>query len=346
MDPPGSASDRTPGERWAPVLLVAMAITFPELLTGSTPFLTILLNPLAVAGLVGLYGAGVVAIREYRVRWRAGWPSVLLLGASYGVLEEGFATRTFFASAKLVGVQGSYGHFDGINWVWAVQLSTFHAVFSIVLPILLLDAAFPALRERPFLSRRGGWTVVAILGVAATLFAVLLNPQVRPAVAPMALVGGLGGLLVFAGVRSRAWRLGTPRGTRRRPGRLVALGAAWTSTFFAINWVGPVVVPIPALLVALEVAMGALFLWLAMQAYGPAWDPGATVALAAGLLSFLLLFASILEVYGDWGVGIAVAGVIALLLWVHRRSSREGRESRAPAPPEPPLPTGPVQGPV
>ncbi len=92
--------------------------------------------------------------------------------------------------------------------------------------------------------------------------------------------------------------------------------------------------------------MGALFLWLAMQAYGPAWDPGATVALAAGLLSFLLLFASILEVYGDWGVGIAVAGVIALLLWVHRRSSREGRESRAPAPPEPPLPTGPVQGPV
>jgi hypothetical protein len=297
-----------------------MAITFPELLTGSTPFLS-LINPLAVLGLVGLYGAGVLAIREFRVRWQAAWPSVLLLGGAYGVLEEGFATRTFFAPASLIGVQGTYGHFGGINWVWAVQLTTFHAVFSITLPILLLDAAYPALRDRPFLSKRGAWGVLGITLATALVLAVLLNPSVRPPVAPLVLVAVIGSVLLVAGIRLRRRRFPVtpdPHASRRR---LTVLGAVWVSSFFAANWLGPHLLAVPALLVAVELPLGAALLVLAYRSYGPRADVQATVALAGGLLSFLLLLAGILEVVGDWGVGVAVAGVVALLVVVYRSPS-------------------------
>ncbi len=298
-----------------------MAITFPELLTGSTQFLSILLNPFALLGLVGLYGAGALAIREFRVRWHARWPTLLLLGAAYGVLEEGFATRTFFAPASLIGVQGSYGHFAGVNWVWAVQLSIFHAVFSITLPIVLLDVAYPTLRNRPLLTPRGDRSVLAITLLTALVLAVLLNPQVRPEAGPLLIVAGMGAILLAAGIRLREWGPVVPSSGAMRARNLLVLGAAWTTSFFALNWLGPVLIPSPAGLVAGEALVGGSLLWLTLGSYGPDWDPRATVALAAGLLSFLLVFASILELFGDWGVEVAVLGVVALLVILYRRGS-------------------------
>jgi hypothetical protein len=309
----GSGSDR-----WAPVLLIAMAITFPELLTGSTQFLS-LLNPLALLGLVGLYGAGALAIREFRVRCHAGWPSVVLLGAAYGVLEEGFATRTFFAPASLLGVQGAFGHFASINWVWAVQLATFHAVFSIALPIFLLDVAYPALRGRPLVSTRGAWVTLGVLLATAAVLAVLLNPSVRPSVPPLLAVAGLGAGLLFAGIQLRGYRPSFPVPPAAANRRLAMIGATWVTSFFAINWLGPVLIPVPWVLVTVELLSGGALLWAAVRAYGPVWDPKATVALAAGLLSFLLVFATVLELFGDWGVGVAVGGVAALLILLYRR---------------------------
>ncbi|MCG2769572.1 MAG: hypothetical protein L6435_14495 [Anaerolineae bacterium] len=35
-------------------------------------------------------------IRELRVRWGKGWPTVFVLGAAYGVLEEGLMVKSFF----------------------------------------------------------------------------------------------------------------------------------------------------------------------------------------------------------------------------------------------------------
>lgn len=337
MDGAGPASARPRSDRWAPVLLVALAITFPELLTGSTPFLSIFVNPLALPGLVGLYGAGVLVIREFRVRGRAGWPSLLLVGASYGVLEEGFAARTFFAPAALVGRLATYGHFASVNWVWAVQIATFHAVFSIALPILLVDVAYPSTRGRSFLSGRATGAALAVLFATVGLLAAFLNPGVRPPLAALAIVALIGLALLGAGVRLRDWRLPSLGAGAPSPGRLVALGAAWTTSFFLLNWVGPVLLPVPGLLVAIEAAVGVGVLVLALRAGGTAWTGRATVALAAGLLSFLLLFAGVLEISGDWGVGVAVAGVLALLWILYRRETRP-----VPSPAPPPGASGPV----
>ncbi len=49
-----------------------------------------------LAGNLGLYVPGALIVREAMVRWNKGWGSVLLLGAAYGILEEGVALSTLF----------------------------------------------------------------------------------------------------------------------------------------------------------------------------------------------------------------------------------------------------------
>ncbi len=98
---------------------------------------------------MGLYGPGVILIREAIIRWRKGWASVFLLGFAYAIVEEGLDLSTFFnPNAGPVGILGTYGHWLGVNWVWTVGLMLFHSAISIALPILLFRFAFPALKSQ------------------------------------------------------------------------------------------------------------------------------------------------------------------------------------------------------
>ena len=80
------------------LLLLALSPGIPEYLSGSTSFEGLVLNPFAFVlflGLnLGLYGPGVLLIREAFVRWKKGWASLLLMGAAYVLLEEGTALST------------------------------------------------------------------------------------------------------------------------------------------------------------------------------------------------------------------------------------------------------------
>ena len=67
--------------------LVLLSPVLAEMLSGSTPPLE-WLNPIAVLFLIWLYGAGVLVMRETAVRWKTGWPSILLLGAAYGITRS------------------------------------------------------------------------------------------------------------------------------------------------------------------------------------------------------------------------------------------------------------------
>ncbi|MCI4347909.1 MAG: hypothetical protein L3J97_04740, partial [Thermoplasmata archaeon] len=103
-----------------------------------------------------LYLPGVLLIREAMVRWKKGWGSVLLLGAAYGILEEGIALSTlFYSNAGPVGSLGFYGHWLGVNWVWIPGVLLVHIVFSISLPILLLGLALPGTRGKSLVGRSG-----------------------------------------------------------------------------------------------------------------------------------------------------------------------------------------------
>jgi hypothetical protein len=139
--------------------LLLLAPTIPEILTGSTPVSELFYNWLGfVVGFlldIALYGTGALLIREFAVAYRKGWASILLLGAAYGIAEEGFEVHTFFQpSGAPVGALGSYGHLAGVNWLWALLLTVFHSTYSIALPILLTRLWFPEVKDERWLGSR------------------------------------------------------------------------------------------------------------------------------------------------------------------------------------------------
>src|SRR5207302_1555765 len=120
MKDPGAHPNRRPL-----LALVLLSPVIAEMLSGSTPPIE-WLNPIAVLFLIWLYGAGVLVMRETAVRWKTGWPSILLLGAAYGIIEEGLAVKSFFDPAWMdLGTLGWYGRWLDVNWVWAVWLTIF-----------------------------------------------------------------------------------------------------------------------------------------------------------------------------------------------------------------------------
>ncbi|MFI5417295.1 MAG: hypothetical protein ACHQ2Y_00145 [Candidatus Lutacidiplasmatales archaeon] len=160
--------------------LLLMSPGIPEYLSGSSKLGLLAVNPgafLLFLGLnLGLYVPGVLLVREACVRWGKGWASILLLGAAYGIVEEGIALNTMFnPNASVVGALGGYGHFDGVNTVWIPGVLIVHMVYSIGLPILLLGLAVPESKGRRLLTRQGLAAALSVLAVDMTLLLVGFN---------------------------------------------------------------------------------------------------------------------------------------------------------------------------
>lgn len=141
------------------VCLLLLTPGIPEYLSSSSPINAIVLNPplffFELAANLGLYGPGVLLIYEAKVRWNKGWASVLLLGAAYGILEEGVALSTLFnPNASPVSSLGQYGHWLGVNWIWVASILPVHMIYSISLPMVLLGLALPRTVGRSLLSKR------------------------------------------------------------------------------------------------------------------------------------------------------------------------------------------------
>ncbi len=80
------------------LVLFLLSPAIAELLSGSAPPLEFF-NPLGFVILASLYGSGAILARELALRWRKGYLSLLLLGAAYGVIEEGLIVKSFFDPA-------------------------------------------------------------------------------------------------------------------------------------------------------------------------------------------------------------------------------------------------------
>lgn len=147
--------------------LFFLAPLVAEYLLGDLP-ITFLI---ALVLLTPLYGGGALLIREVARRMGRGWPTILVLGIAYGVLEEGVTTMSLFnpnyADAHLL----DYGYIPqlGISLPWTVGVITLHAVGSISMPIALVEALATPRRTTPWLGSIGLGlvTLVFLLGVVA-----------------------------------------------------------------------------------------------------------------------------------------------------------------------------------
>src|SRR5215472_14026552 len=172
--------------RRAALALVVLGPLVAELAFGSTPvhlaFLLVLWLP--------IYGAGVLLIREAVVRTGGGWPSILLLGVAYELVEDGIGLQAL-SSPHLYHAADWGPRLLGLNTTyWEVNV-VYHVVFSIAIPILLVDQIFPSGRGRPYVGRLGlaVTAAAAVLGVAILRLTVPIS-QDPGYTAPAAVVAG------------------------------------------------------------------------------------------------------------------------------------------------------------
>jgi hypothetical protein len=319
------------------ILLILCSITFAEFLTGSTPVLVPLVDPLSAAFLIGLYGAGVILGREAAVRWNRGWPTVLLLGAAYGIVEEGIGTKTFFGQAG-VGYLAVYGHFAGVNWVWAVELALFHAVWSIALPIVVVGLVFPGTRGVPFLpTPRSRWTVLAVfVATVAAMFALFNRPETPSVFLLLAALAVIAALVYAArNVSPSLAGLGFGRASLGSGVPAFVLGAAFVWGFFGLAWVGPRLIAIPAF-VALAILGWCVAFGVHIARRRERFaEPLPRLDFVLGCLSFLLVLATAFGAFGDYGA-LPVVAIVVVVFW------RLRRHLAAPVPP--PAPWGATSG--
>jgi hypothetical protein len=318
--------------RWPVLALLLLAPSIPELLTGSTPITTLFYAPgyfaLSFLGIVALYGGGALLIREFVVTYHKGWASVLLLGAAYGIGEEGFAVHTFFEpSGTPVDALGQYGHAFGVDWLWALGLTVFHATYSIALPILLTGLIFPNDRDRRWLDRGA----VGVTAGAYLFIVVLFSLVVGHGPTPAAFVLFLG--IALALIALAAWvprDLLSPRdGPARIGGGPLAVVAAlpfavWTLVLILSSH--PVLPAAGTAVLVVLVDLGAATVILrSAGTERPEWTK---FYLATGMLGILFAWDVIVE-FSVPGILLVTLAFVYLLYWLRRRLiARDGTAAR------------------
>jgi len=316
--------------------LILLSPVIAEMLSGSTPPLE-WLNPIAALLLIWLYGAGVLVMRETAVRWKTGWPSILLLGAAYGIIEEGLAVKSFFDPGWMdLGTLGWYGRWLDVNWVWAVWLTIYHAVVSIAIPIFLVEWIWPRTRGMPLTSRRGYIAATALLAGATVFIHIVLTPY-RPSVWHLLGAVAAVALLIWA-ARKYAGPLWARLPVRRLPRspRVYALaGFGFLMGSFLLYGGGPFfgMVPIVTALEGAAVLLGAMLL-VRRTSDDPSRWARQRFAFVAGAVGFLIVLAAFLELAGWRGMGIVGAAFAYLMArWYYRAPSVAAPEPASTADP-------------
>lgn len=220
------------------------------------------------------YGMAAIVIREIVRRTGRGWPTILLLGLGFALVEEGLLTQSLFNPHYLGLDLLSYGY---VGWLgtgvpWAIFVLSIHVVWSIATPIALIEAIFPHPSfgrgaERfmaahpdlvdhplPWLGRIGVGVVagVMVLGGAATFAISYLMTSTRFLAHPAQLVGAalLAAIAVAAGM---ALRPGPVRPARHWLPALLS-GLVLSTGYQLVRYLLPAVAP-AALTVVLMLAV-------------------------------------------------------------------------------------------
>ncbi|MEV4533638.1 hypothetical protein AB0J82_07390 [Asanoa sp. NPDC049518] len=138
---------------WSVLLLLVLAPWVGEYLLGNISIERLPLLPF----LVPLYGCGALLVRELTRRTGRGWPTIFLLATAYGVIEAGLVDQSLFnqtfESLDQTGVTPV--PWLGISAYNAAAFLVGHAVWSIGVPIALVELWFPSRRDQPWLGPVG-----------------------------------------------------------------------------------------------------------------------------------------------------------------------------------------------
>jgi hypothetical protein len=204
--------------------------------------------------------------------------------------------KSFFDPAwPDLGILGVYGRWLGVNWVWAEWLIIYHAIYSITIPILLVELMFPNQRHSAYLDNKGLVFFFALISFVVVFGYVFLTPY------RLTFLELLGCLLVMAVLINLAKHIKHRRlggsGSHVRSRWLWLLGTVSGFTYFIIifNYLPSIGVPV-ILTIAIGLGFTGLIIGLVLYASrnGLSWLNG--LSLAAGFLSLLFFLSFVLEV--------------------------------------------------
>jgi hypothetical protein len=338
------------GRAWPVIFLLLLAPLIAEVLWGTT---TVSEFPVYLIQ-IGLYGGGAVLIREAVRRWGGGWPSILLLGAAYGAIEEGLLEPNWFTPALQTH---PYGVALGVFWTYAVWNIGYHAVFSIAIPVLLTELAFPAWRDKPWLGRTGVSVVGAIYAVNAAGIGLLWWTYVQPILLHVParvhpVQQGAAIALVVALIAVARLAAGTRTSTTGGPPPPAAGWLAGAAALGATAWFGLLLLsvsgnhlhwlpfPVPIAVAAAEVALA---VW-ALRRWSARTDLQVLAVCTGALVVQMAVGFAVLGAAGPVNIiGKAILNIIAagLLAWFAlrlRHATPRGQCPPAPSPTTSPAP--------
>ena len=316
------------------LFLLLIAPVTGAVLAGLTPP-SHLFNLLTLFSLCVVYGGGAIICRELMLYWGKGWPTLLMMGAAFGVIDEGLLNKSFFDPKWLyLGTLASYGRWDGVNWVWAVQQTVFHAIFSVALPVLLVGLIFPMRRHQRWVGPRG-LLILLVLFALALVLGFFFGSSYHPS---LILYGAalLVTIILIAVARFLPRRITlTKRTDAAPPLRFGILGLLGTTTFFLVNWLLPttlipfwIAIPLD-LLVALVVAV----LLIVISGNGSGWTDRQKVWLISSALAFFILLAPFTEIFqrqrNPGGITFIALVTLGLLYLLMRRIERREKKLAA-----------------
>jgi hypothetical protein len=355
-------------KRWkrAPALLLfCLSPGIGELLSSSAPPAEFF-HPVMLILLGTLYGGGAIICRELMIRWDKDWASLLVLGAAYGIIEEALMVKSDFnPNWQDIGVLGTYARWGGVNWMWSINLTVYHAIVSIAIPVLLATLAFPGRSREPWVAPKW-FRLVTVLFVLVVVVGFLAfgdggtnktpyRPPVIPYILAVATVCALIGLAYILpkglaspphytaeGGCATAPETATPAVRRRRllSPLLFATGFFGILGFFIVGMAlpganVPPFVALPAMLACVAFTTLALVRLNRRQTFTERdlWS------LAAGALGFFILLSPLWEFVlkrPDNTRGMTAVGLLAAVFLLAVRSRiRQGERHAPPAIPQP-----------
>ena len=182
--------------------LILLSSALPELTTSSTLSSDFFRPSVFFILLIFGYGIPILLIRECAVRFHLNYFGLFLFGIAFGLYSEGFIAKTLILSTSLPSAAyNNYGYYFGVSIPFAIAISIWHAIASVVLPVFFTHHLFPEKRGVTWLPK---WlTILFSFGIMGIGIANLLNPNIRVAGTIPALVLLLSSMLIliFLGFR-------------------------------------------------------------------------------------------------------------------------------------------------
>ncbi|MGX1673267.1 hypothetical protein [Streptomyces sp. NPDC055400] len=276
---------RRPGRRRA-LALFFLAPLVGEFLLGNTP----ITNPFALFLFAPMYGGGALLIREAARRAGRAWPTVIALAAAYALLEEGPVDMMLW--------NPSYGGFDvgtaysgtylpglGTSLQMLQDVLSMHAVWSICVPIALIEAFDSASAPRPWLSRRGTALVATVFVLGTALLCAFQIAGTGFVASPAQLAWSSAVIVVIAVGAFFMGRRPTAPGFALAPRpHVVALAAFVATSLYWARDLLPEEFPAWLLCATWFVLVGVSVALCVRWARGRGWGPAHRLALASGAL--------------------------------------------------------------